>query len=124
MFPDLYGEFALIAPVRQFQLVQTSLEVIEMKLVVTRPLTPDEESTLKHSINRSFGYPFELPITYVDDIPRDASGKFRDIYSEVPGADGRNEGPRYSSIDMVRRISSVLKPSAMGRTTPGRVTTS
>ena len=89
VFPSLWGEFALIAPVRQFQLVQTSLEVIEMKLVVTRPLTPDEESTLKHSINRSFGYPFELPITYVDEIPRDASGKFRDIRSEVPGAGRR-----------------------------------
>ena len=89
MFPGLYSEFGAIKPVRQYQLVQTSLEVVEMKLVVTRPLTPDEETTLKHSINRSFGYPFELPITYVDEIPRDASGKFRDIRSEVPGAGRR-----------------------------------
>ena len=89
VFPDLHREFAPIAPVRQFQLVQTSLDIIEIKLIVTRPLTPDEETTLKDSINQSFGYPFELPIAYVDDIPRDASGKFRDIRSEVSGADGR-----------------------------------
>ena len=87
VFPDLYREFGAIAPVRQFQLVQTSLDVIEMKLVVTRPLTPNEETALKDSINASFGYAFELPITYADDIPRDASGKFRDIRSEVPGAE-------------------------------------
>ena len=87
VFPDLYREFGAIAPVRQFQLVQTALDVIETKLVVSRPLTPDEETALKDSINASFGYAFELPITYVDDIPRDASGKFRDIRSEVPGAE-------------------------------------
>ena len=86
IFPGLYQEFGAIQPVRQYQLVQTSLDVIEMKLVVTRPLTPGEESALKGAINANLGYPFDLPITYVDDIPRDASGKFRDIRSEVPGA--------------------------------------
>ena len=87
VFPTVSHVFDAIGPVRQFQLVQTSLEVIETKLVVSRPLTPDEETALKDSINASFGYAFELPITYVDDIPRDASGKFRDIRSEVPGAE-------------------------------------
>ncbi len=86
VFPTVSHAFDAIEPVRQFQLVQTTLDVIEMKLVVTRPLTPDEETALRDSINASFGYAFELPITYVDDIPRDASGKFRDIRSEVPGA--------------------------------------
>ena len=57
-----------------------------MKLVVTRPLTADEESTLQDSIRRSFGHCFELPIAYVEEIPRDPSGKFRDIHSEVPEA--------------------------------------
>ncbi len=86
VFPDLYGEFAALAPIRQYQLVQTSLDVIEMKLVVTRTLSEAELSGLRTSINRSLGHAFDLPLAYVDDIPRDASGKFRDIHSEVPGA--------------------------------------
>ena len=86
VFPELYAEFGTIKPVRQYQMVQTSLDVIEIKLVVTRPLAPEEATGLKAAIVESLGYPFELPITYVDDIPRDASGKFRDIRSEVPGA--------------------------------------
>jgi len=86
VFPDLYREFSAVAPVRQHQLVQTSLEIIEMKLAVTRPLSPEEESALKDSIHTSLGYSFQLPITYVDAIPREPSGKFRDIRSEVAGA--------------------------------------
>ena len=89
VYPSVAHAFHAIAAVRQFQLAQTSLEVIEIKLVVTRPLTPGEETALKETINQNFGYPFELPIAYVDEIPRDASGKFRDVRSEVPGADGR-----------------------------------
>ena len=86
VFPTLSREISAIAPVRQFQCVQTTLEMIEMKLVVTRPLTPDEGRALKDAVHHSFGYPFEVSIAYVDDIPRDPSGKFRDIYSEVAGA--------------------------------------
>ena len=86
VFPSFDIEFRASAPIRQFQLVQTSLEIIEMKLVVTRELTLGEENTLKETVNTALGYTFNLPITYVDDIPRDASGKFRDIYSELAGA--------------------------------------
>ncbi len=86
LFPGLYAEFGAIPPVRQYQLVQTSLDVIEMKLVVTRALTAEEESTLRDSIRRGLGHAFELPITYVDDIPRDPSGKYRDVRSELPEA--------------------------------------
>ena len=86
VFPTLSREISAIAPVRQFHIVQTSLDVVEMKLVVSRPLTPDEKRALEDSVHQSFGYPFEVLITCVDDIPRDASGKFRDIRSEVPGA--------------------------------------
>ena len=97
----LYREFNAIELMPYFLLVQTSLDIIEMKLVVTRPLTPDEETTLKDPVNASFSYPFVLLIAYVDEIPRDASGKFHNIYSEVLDAKRpcvSYPGPRLGSL--------------------------
>ena len=83
VFPELYREFVKVPAIRQFQLTQKTLEQIEMKLAVARPLTPDEQSEIRNLVNEQLGYPFELPIVYVDEIPREASGKYQDYRSEL-----------------------------------------
>jgi phenylacetate-CoA ligase len=70
-------------PIRQFQLIQRSLDEIEARLVVKRPMTEDEEQQLAAYFNRGFGHEFPFTFVYVDDIPRLASGKHEIFRSEV-----------------------------------------
>jgi phenylacetate-CoA ligase len=72
------------APIRQFQLVQTSLEHVEVHLVVHRDVTSQEEASVKDVIRDRLRYPFDLTVTYHDEIPRGPGGKFEDFRSEIP----------------------------------------
>jgi phenylacetate-CoA ligase len=71
------------APVRQFQVVQTGREDIEVKLVIPRPLTEPEEAALRDYFIASFGYPFRIAFTPVDEIPRTPGGKHEDVISRL-----------------------------------------
>jgi phenylacetate-CoA ligase len=77
------AQFGSIAPVRQFQVVQKTLQDIEVALVVARPLTAAEEDTLRALILKNLAQPFTLSFVYRDDIPRSAGGKYEDFRSEV-----------------------------------------
>ena len=89
-WPRFYSDdLATIAPVRQAQLVQRSVHEIEVRLVVGRDLTGDEEERLRKVILEYLGHPFTLRFTYVDEIPRSASGKFEDFLSLVDQPAGR-----------------------------------
>ncbi|MBY0269858.1 MAG: hypothetical protein K2X06_08330 [Burkholderiales bacterium] len=77
------AQFGGIAPVRQFQVVQKTLQDIEVALVVARPLTHAEEDTLRALIIRNLAHPFTVFFVYRDRIPRSAGGKYEDFRSEV-----------------------------------------
>jgi phenylacetate-CoA ligase len=85
-----FGEarFPRIAPVQQFQVVQQSLEAIEVRLVVARALTGDEEAKLRDHVLEHLKHPFGISFAYVADIPRAASGKYEDFRCEVAPAGG------------------------------------
>jgi phenylacetate-CoA ligase len=72
-----------VLPVRQFQLVQTALDALELRLVADRRGTPEEEARLRQLIAERLGYPFALTVTYLGAIPRSKSGKFEDFRSEL-----------------------------------------
>ena len=76
-------ELGAIAPVRQFQLVQKSLAVLELRLVVARPLSPAEEAKVRQAFLGDLAQAFELRLAYADAIPRAASGKYEDFRCEV-----------------------------------------
>jgi phenylacetate-CoA ligase len=79
-----YRQYGEIAPaIGQFQFIQHSLQQVEVKLVVTRPLTNGEETTLISHIQSSLGYPFDITLSYHDSIPRSASGKFEEFISRI-----------------------------------------
>lgn len=90
-----FREFMKIAPVRQFQLVQKSLELIEARLVVGRPLLPDEEAKVMGHIQDALGYRFTIGLVYLNDIPRTNSGKFEEFICELPGD---ASGERHSAM--------------------------
>jgi phenylacetate-CoA ligase len=77
------GRYAAIAPIRQMQMVQKSQERIEVKLVIDRPLTPEEARQLRELIHLRIRYPFEIDVTYHDEIPRGPGGKYEDFKSEL-----------------------------------------
>jgi phenylacetate-CoA ligase len=90
-WPPVYGErYREVAPIRQFQIVQKSLERLEVKLVADRELTAAEQGKLRDLIHQRIRYPFELTFTYHDEIPRGPGGKYEDFKSELaaPSEDG------------------------------------
>lgn len=68
-----------IAPLQQFQVVQQSLQLIELKLVVEQQLGSEQESAIKQILGSHLGHPFEINISYHTALPRSASGKFEDF---------------------------------------------
>jgi phenylacetate-CoA ligase len=86
-FPDgtrrspVFGvsDFLSIAPIRQFHFVQRSIDELEIRLAVERPLTPDEQARFGEHILEQVGHPFRLRWVFVPEIPPLASGKFEDF---------------------------------------------
>jgi phenylacetate-CoA ligase len=75
---------ARIPALREFQIVQRSLELIEARLVVARPLTADEEQRVRTVLVAAFGDTFRIELAYCESIPRTAAGKLRTFVSELP----------------------------------------
>lgn len=69
--------------IRQFQIVRTASEALEMKLVAKRNLNAEEEAGLTQILHECFRHPFTIFFTYHDEIPRSASGKFEDYKDET-----------------------------------------
>ncbi|MGN6515518.1 MAG: phenylacetate--CoA ligase family protein [Rhizomicrobium sp.] len=75
-----FHKFRAIAPVVQYQMVQEERERIELRLVVERPLTADEERALIAHVQASLGHAFAVRLTYfAQKIPVGAGGKFEEF---------------------------------------------
>ncbi len=71
------------APVRQYQVIQTTLTDLLLRLVVERPLTAEEEALLREKLVTSLGYPFRVSISYHAELERSPSLKFEEFKSLV-----------------------------------------
>lgn len=65
--------------VREFKMIQHSLEQLEIQLVLDRPLTNDEEAALSAAICSRLQHPFRIRLTPVSEIPRGKSRKREDF---------------------------------------------
>jgi phenylacetate-CoA ligase len=81
--------FREIAPIRQHQFVQKTLQRLQARLAVERPLTPEEEAGLRAHILTRLPAAFEIEFVYVDEIPMSAAGKLENFISEVDGPPAR-----------------------------------
>jgi len=70
-------------PIRQLQLVQQSLDHIEVRVVAERVLNEGEKVKLVSALQNCLGHPFNMSVRELADIPRAASHKFEDFISEV-----------------------------------------
>ena len=79
-----FHDFATIAPIRQYQMVQETLHRVAVRFVTDEPLTPEQKAAFARHIQKSLGYDFEMVIVdQRDDLPRLASGKFEEFISKV-----------------------------------------
>jgi phenylacetate-CoA ligase len=69
----------------QFQCLQISVQEIELKLVMERPLNAAEQAKVAELMQRCLGYPFRITFSFPADIPRSPTGKFEEFISLVTG---------------------------------------
>jgi hypothetical protein len=74
-----------LGPIRQLQVVQVALDHIEVRLVLPRELTAQEESGFTKALQRSLRYPFRITLRRVDAIERRPGEKYEDFISLVDG---------------------------------------
>lgn len=75
-------KFRDIAPVRQYQVIQTAVDRLEVRLVVENPLVDEQEQRLRIIITDAVGYPMIITFTYMDSI-RVSAGKHEEFRSEI-----------------------------------------
>jgi phenylacetate-CoA ligase len=86
--PVIWSEMMAVAKIKQFQMIQTSLQEIVLKLVAKSPLDAAERRSLTLAIQNKLNHNFDVEIIYADDIPREPSGKYREFKSELADALG------------------------------------
>ena len=72
-----------IAPVLQFQAVQHTLNDIEIRLVLSRPLAADEKGKIIAKFQDMLGTCFNFDVQQVESLQRSAGGKFEDFISKL-----------------------------------------
>lgn len=77
--------FLEAVPVRQYQVVQKSLDEVEVRLVMDRPLSAADEAAVRKVVHGEVGESFRVSLARVDEIPRGPGGKYEDVRSEVAG---------------------------------------
>jgi len=80
-FPE--GRWAGIAPIKQLQAIQRTLETVALKVVASRPLTSDEIVRLQQTFADMLCFPHRIVVEQVAEIPRQANNKFEDFVSEL-----------------------------------------
>lgn len=80
-----YGHNALVrvTAIRQHQVVQKSRDEIEIRLVLSRPLTAEEDAHIRAAALEGLGHPFKLTLTECDEIKRSPEGKYAEFRSEI-----------------------------------------
>jgi phenylacetate-CoA ligase len=78
-----WPEYAKIAKVKQQQLIQKTLDTLEVRLVTEEIITPQQEKEISKMITKKLGYDFDLYFTYPKEITRSKSGKFEEFISEI-----------------------------------------
>jgi phenylacetate-CoA ligase len=84
--------------IREAQLIQRSIDRLLVKVVTGNGYDQTDEQELLGQIRHYLGDVIEVDIEYIDEIPREANGKFRQIVSEIFSDRYRNAGST-ASVD-------------------------
>jgi phenylacetate-CoA ligase len=79
-----FHSFDTVAPVRQYQLIQTAIDAIEFKVVTDQEITRAQEEGLIKIAQRALNHPFEITITqFRERLPMGPNGKFEEFICKV-----------------------------------------
>lgn len=78
-----FGGWLDIAPIRRVQLVQKSIDQMQLRYVMERALRVEEEARLTQLLKSHLGYAYDVTYTRVDQIERVRGEKFEDFISEI-----------------------------------------
>lgn len=73
-------EYRSIAPIQRFQLEQVGSTELEFRMVISTPLSKEQERSLQELIGRWIGYPFDVRFVRVDSFP---PGKFEEFINRL-----------------------------------------
>lgn len=77
-----YKQFRDIAPISQYQFIQHAIDQVEVRLVVDRPLTADEEASMVAHVQQKLRHPFAIDLSYFEErLPKGKNGKFEEFLS-------------------------------------------
>lgn len=82
-WPSFPASYWNLNKVKQLQIVQTALDTLLIRLVVSDALEVKEENQLKALFVERFKYPFKCEFEYLQRIPRSKGGKYEDFMSMV-----------------------------------------
>ena len=95
--------FGPVEPVRQYQVVQKSVDRVEARMVLERPLTGEEEAGIRARLAAQLPGSFRITLASVSALPRAAGlspGRYKvwvqafdRVPDPVPGAAPGSEGP-------------------------------
>ena len=80
---DFQRELGHLPPILQFQVIQQTVNRLEVRLVTAGAFGDAEEAAMRSYLHKTLGHPFEVTYSYVDEIGRSAGGKFEDFRSEM-----------------------------------------
>lgn len=72
-----------VAPVEQYQVVQTALDALELRVVCARELTETEINALAGALQESLGFRYVVTVTRLAEIARPRGGKYEDFICAV-----------------------------------------
>ena len=87
---DIAEIFYPMVQIRQFQVIQTQIKALTVKLVKKKGVGSEINNYIRSSIQKAVGANIEVTLQVVDDIPLLSSGKHRICISEI-SHDGRFE---------------------------------
>ena len=80
-----FHSFDTVAPVRQYQLIQTALDEIEFRIVTDREVTRDQEEGLIRIVQQALNYPFTITVVqFRERLPLGSNGKFEEFICRIP----------------------------------------
>lgn len=77
-----------IAPIEQFQVVQTALGALELRVVCPRELSPGERDALAEALQLSLGFRYAVTVIRITAIERPRGGKYEDFICALGGPRG------------------------------------
>ena len=69
--------------IREIQFVQEKIESVTLKIAKRSEYTLEDEKTLIRNTRKYLGDVISINVEYVDMIPRESNGKFRQVVSSV-----------------------------------------